>query len=146
MGRFGIILDSKHSRRDFGMSMTARNIGIPNEIKVKVQVPFSNIVHDISYIYGGKVYGERTLNFEFSFEEHNKLRMEYRKNRFIAWLKSGYGKKRLVDDLTPEYHYFAECSDTSATYNTGICRITAVFTADPLRIPNNPDSGLEAVI
>lgn len=146
----GIILHDKHSYHDYGAIMTGRNIGYPREIKVTERVPFSNYVYDFSYLYEEKkIYEERTLVYELSIIEHgvrNRQRLNFRANEIVNWLQQSNGKTVVIDTYTPEYHFLAECTETDVSYAAGVARITATFTADPFRKPNDINSDLTEVI
>ena len=145
----GLVILNKHSYYDYGAIMTSRNIGYPKEIKITERVPFSNIIYDFSYLHnGGKCYEERTLVYELSISEHgvkNRRKLNFRAGEIVNWLQYEKGKIKVVDTYTPEYHFMAECSDVEVVYESGIARITVAFTAEPFRIPNEINSGLEKI-
>lgn len=145
----GLIIHDKHSFYDYGAVMTVHDVGYPKEIKITERVPYSNKVYDFSYLYGQKVYEERTLVYELSISEqgvHNRQKLRFRANEIVQWLRDFNGKTKVIDTYTPEYHFFAECTDTVVVYEVGVARITATFTASPYRIPNQLESGLTEVI
>jgi len=143
----GIIMHDRHSFYDFHAFLSRAEIGYPKEIKIKERVPYSNKIYDFSYLYGEKCYEERTLKFEFMMNDWGGIVLHHHVSEFVNWLQSGKGKKPLIYTKTPEYHFMAECSEATVEYPiSSVAKITATFTADPFRIPNEPDSGLEEVI
>jgi len=143
----GIIMENHHSYRDFHAFLSKAEIGYPKEIKIKERVPYSSRVYDFSHLYGEKCYEERTLKFEFMLNDWGGIVLHYHVSEFVHWLQNGKGKKELIYTKTPEYHFMAECSEVVVEYQiSSVAKITATFTADPFRIPNEPDSGLEECI
>lgn len=146
----GLIIHDKHSFYDYQAIMTSRDVGYPKEVKVLERIPFSNRVFDFSYLYGDeKIYEERTLVYELTIHEHgvrNRQKLNFRANEIVNWLKRENGKVDVIDTYTPEYHFSAECTDVTVVYASGTARITATFTAHPLRFSNDPNSDLKAVL
>jgi phage-related protein len=143
----GIIFENRHSYHDFGAFLSSATIGYPKEIKIKERVPYSNFVYDFSYLFGEKGYEERTLKFEFTMHNFGGIVLHYHVSEFVNWLQSGVGKQPLIYTKIPEYHFSAECSEISVEYPiSSVAKISATFTADPFRIPNDENSGLSEVI
>lgn len=136
----GITFLGKHSYKDLGITMSPeRNIGIPNKIKNKHRVPFSNVTYDFSRLYGEETYGERTLTYNFNIGgiRATKEQMVSEKTKIVNWLMHSDGKQALYDDTIPGWHFLAEVEGGMVfqeNWRTGI--LTVTFTAYPFMIRN----------
>lgn len=136
---YGFEYNGKHTYRDFGITVSEKDIGFPNKNKIKVQVPFSNTEYDFSEIYGEQTYTERTLTFTLNvLEKHKNIdtqKVNILETQLSNWLMNSGGKQRLYDDSMPNYFYLAEVEgglsfDELRNHGT----LTVEFTAYPFVI------------
>lgn len=134
----GITFDGKHSYKDFGITMAkGKNIGIPNKMKNKVVVPFSNVEYDFSELYGEVAYEPRKLTYPFNIFKSSpgKQQMNSQKTQIINWLMRKNGKHKLYDDAYPGYYFLAEVEGSNSfdeDYDAGVLNVE--FTAYPFMI------------
>lgn len=140
----GFTFDGKHSYRDMGMTIDPeRNISIPNKVKYKESLPFSNKVWDFSSIYGGPTYEERTLTYKFNLmgkRIESKADMNMIKTVLLKWLLSPNEKKPLYDDHFPNFYFMAEVEGNNnfvEDWKHGFLNVT--FTAQPFMIDRMPE-------
>lgn len=140
----GFTFDGKHSYRDMGMTIDPeRNISIPNKIKYKESLPFSNKVWDFSSIYGGPTYEERTLTYKFNLMGkpiESKADMNMIKTILLKWLLSPNEKTPLYDDHFPDFYFMAEVEGNNSfeeDWKHGFLKVT--FTAQPFMIDRMPE-------
>lgn len=140
----GFTFDGKHSYRDMGMTIDPeRNISIPNKIKYKESLPFSNKVWDFSSIYGGPTYEERTLPYKFNLMGkpiESKADMNMIKTILLKWLLSPNEKTPLYDDHFPDFYFMAEVEGNNSfeeDWKHGFLKVT--FTAQPFMIDRMPE-------
>lgn len=134
---YGIKFNNKHSN-DLGYTIEERTIGFPSKNKILITVPFSNVEHDFSELYGSQVYNPRPLTYKFNVLHSGKLTpeaMQIEKTKIINWLMNSHGKQRLYDDTIPGYYFWAEvidAADLEDDWETG--SLTVKFTAYPFMI------------
>ncbi|MFW5411576.1 hypothetical protein [Aerococcus urinaeequi] len=140
----GFTFDGKHSYRDMRMTIDPeRNISIPNKIKYKESLPFSNKVWDFSSIYGGPIYEERTLTYKFNLmgkSIESKADMNMIKTVLLKWLLSPNEKTPLYDDHFPNFYFMAEVEGNNSfeeDWKHGFLNVT--FTAQPFMIDIMPE-------
>src|SRR5699024_4359507 len=137
---YGIRFNGKHSHKDMGVTLgVERDIGYPEKNKIKVQVPFYNVEYDFSFLYGEQTYTERQLTYTFNVLDMDVINTTERINiletKLSNWLMNSNGKKRLYDDVIPNYYYLAEVEgglDFDELWNSGT--LTVEFTAYPFMI------------
>ncbi|MBO1909659.1 phage tail protein [Sporosarcina sp. 6E9] len=136
---YGIEFNGKHSYRDFGVTVSEKNIGYPDKEKIKVKVPFSNVEYDFSGIYGEQTYTPRPLTYTFNVLNRNTVNTTERINvletSISNWLMNSNGKQKLYDDSIPGYYYLAEVEgglSFAELWNHGT--LTIGFTAYPFMI------------
>lgn len=139
---YGIKFNGKHSN-DLGYTIEERTIGFPSKNKILIAVPFSNVEHDFSELYGSQVYNPRPLTYKFNVLPSGKLTpdaMQIEKTKIINWLVNSHGKQRLYDDTIPGYYFWAEvidAADLEDDWETG--SLTVKFTAYPFMIAELPE-------
>lgn len=140
----GFTFDGKHSYRDIGMTIDPeRNISIPNKVKYKESLPFSNKVWDFSSIYGKALYEERTLTYKFNLMGkpiESKADMNMIKTILLKWLLSPNEKTPLYDDHFPDFYFMAEVEGNNSfeeDWKHGFLNVT--FTAQPFMIDRMPE-------
>lgn len=136
---YGFEFNSKHTYKDFGITVADKSIGFPDKNKIKVQVPFSNIEYDFSEIYGEQTYTERSLTYTLNvLDKHKNIdtqKVNILETQLSNWLMNSGGKQRLYDDSMPGYYYLAEVEgglsfDELRNYGT----LTVEFKAYPFMI------------
>ncbi|WP_062105209.1 phage tail family protein [Bacillus niameyensis] len=132
----GIEFNGKHSYKDFGLTISDREIGNPSKIKNTERVPYSDIVYDFSEIYGGQEYSERILKYTFEIAYRDKSKDYYfYETEVINWLMSTNQKGMLKDDLIPGYYFLAEIEDgPSSNFKWVGGSLQVEFTAYPFKI------------
>src|SRR5690625_568721 len=136
---YGIEFNGKHSYRDFGITISEKDIGYPDKEKIKVKVPFSNIEYDFSELYGEQTYTPRPLSFTLNVLDKNKKNttetINMLETKLTNWLMNSSGKQKLYDDSMPGYYYLAEVEgglNFDELWNHGT--LTVEFTAYPFMI------------
>ena len=136
---YGIEFNGKHSYRDFGVTISDKDIGYPDKEKIKVKVPFSNVEYDFSSLYGDQTYTTRNLTYTINvIEKHrnmNTVQVNLIETKLSNWLMGTVGKQKLYDDSIPGYYYLAEVEgglDFNELWNHGT--LTVEFTAYPFMI------------
>lgn len=136
---YGITFNGRHSYVDEGLLLLHdKSIGIPNKKKVTVQVPFSNEVYDFSTVYGGQLYDQRILVYNFKIKNtiyESKESMNMAKIKVLNWLFGTTGYTKLTDDAIPGYYFLAEVNGNTSfdeEWSHGVLKVT--FTAYPFKI------------
>ena len=107
----GITYLGKHSYRDYRLTIASRDIGYPEKIKVKYQVPYSNTEQDFSMINGSQNYSQREVTYQFNIAHQRiqtKESMYNTKTLLVNWLMNSVGKQDLWDDYIDGYHFHGE--------------------------------------
>ena len=130
----GIIINDKHSYKNFGLKIVSREIHSPAKKKIKSSVPYMNGDYDFSLIYGDQIYENRKLVYRFDLRYNNKIEYMNKKIEILEWLTNGI-KEKLYDDLISGFYFIVDCSDsvTFDEYHNGV-DITVTFTAYPFKI------------
>lgn len=108
---YGFWFNGHHST-EFGVDVIEpKELGFPAKIKQLVEIPFSNIPLDLSYMYQDQQYGERT--FKWTLLVHDRSRMDKEGmyviwTKLVNWLENTQGKTKLKDDVMSDYYYLAE--------------------------------------
>ena len=131
----GIKVNGAHSYYTHKLRVLKRSIGAAPRDDLTERVPFSNVTHDFSELFGGHTYGERNLAYEFEFMCFDKRRAQDRLTRILYWLRWS-GKKVLYDALLPDYHCEVSSPQVSWSEDHGIYNISAKFAASPAIVPN----------
>ncbi|WP_273128948.1 phage tail protein [Bacillus weihaiensis] len=131
----GIEFDGKHSYKDFGLTISNPDIGIPSKIKNTERVPHSNVEYDFSSIYGGQEYEERTLTYTFNLAYREKAEYFYLyEAEALRWLMTPNEKKVLKDDRIPGYYFLAEVMTSGNEFKFVGGNLTVNFKAYPFMI------------
>lgn len=135
----GIWFLDQHSYRDLGVTISARDVGAPNKVKVKQTLPFSNTTYDFSHLYGAQVFEERQMTYTFDIMNPKRIdtntKLNVIKTRIVNWLTSSQGKQPLYDDVYPQYYFLAEVeSGAGFTENWTNGTLDVTFTAYPFMI------------
>lgn len=107
----GITYLGKHSYRDYRLTIASRDIGYPEKVKVKYQVPYSNTEQDFSMINGSQNYSQREVTYQFNIAHQRiqtKESMYNAKTLLVNWLMNSTGKQDLWDDYIDGYHFHGE--------------------------------------
>lgn len=104
----GIIVNGKHSYKDYELTIYERNIGIPAKKKITKTIPYMNGSYDFSLLYGDQAYEEREIEYKFNLTGNNYIELNYKKSMILEWLMKG-NKNKLYDDEMPGYYLMAEC-------------------------------------
>lgn len=140
----GIWFLDQHSYRGLGVTISARDVGAPNKVKVKQTLPFSNITYDFSHLYGAQVFEERQMTYTFDIMDPGVIdtntRLNVIKTRIVNWLTNSQGKQPLYDDVYPQYYFLAEVeSGAGFTENWTNGTLDVTFTAYPFMISELPE-------
>lgn len=132
----GITFDGKHSYKDFGLTISHRNIGYPSKIKRQERVPYSNEIYDFSGIYGDQEYEERLLTYMFNnVNTQGNDKFLIKATEYLNWLMKPSTKVKLTDDRLPGYYFLAEVVNApSYEYIAILGEMTIQFTAYPFKI------------
>ena len=132
--RAGIKVNDFHSYGRHGMRLLKRDIGTPPKDDCTERVPFSNMTYDFSSVYGTS-YGERTLTYQFDLIERDIKLAEVKTMAIRKWLHWA-GRKELIDDMLPDYHFLVREPTLTISGSHGIYTLKAVFKALPEIYPN----------
>lgn len=133
---YGITYKDKHSYRDFGLTIKAKDINPPKKTKIKETVPYMNGAYDFSNLYGEQTYGERTSTYTFNLNCKSKIELNIKKIEILDWLLNSF-KTTLKDDTIPDFYFNAECENVDFKEDGQFAEITASFVAYPFKIANN---------
>lgn len=141
-----MIQNSKHeiffagqSSLDFNLEViNPKEITFPEKLKTTQALPFSNTILDISDLYGGQSYSERSIKFTFLVQNHKNVSKEALYAMWtstVNWLMAPNQKVALVDDVMTDYYYLAEVQK-APTWDeyTRHGKFTVEFTCYPFRI------------
>lgn len=126
--REGILVNGAHSYYTHKLNTVSRKIGAAPRDDMTERVPYSNVTHDFSELFGGHTYGDRKLSYTFEFICFDKHRAQERLKLIFDWLHWS-GRKTLCDALLPDYHYESAEPTVSWSESHGIYKITAEFIA-----------------
>lgn len=134
----GIHFNGKHSWYQFHAVISSSEKTVPEKKLVEETVPYSNVTYDFSCLNNKQTYKDRTLKYTFTLLGSSRhIRQKY--DDFVSWLYTPSERIPLRDDEEEGYHYLAKCTAISKPeYKGGTCKLTATFTAYPLRIPDRP--------
>lgn len=132
----GIVKDSQHSFKDFGLIIKSKKINIAKKKKITETVPFMNGSYDFSELYGEQSYDDRNLEYTFNLEASDKVRLNIAKQKVVEWLSDG-GRQIIKDDAFPDCYFIAECVSIDDSEKGNHTEIKATFTADPFMYGNN---------
>lgn len=134
----GITINGKHSYNDFGLLLLKKNIGIPSKIKIKETVPFMNGTYDFSTMFGGQLWDERTLTYDFVIIASSKEALSSKKFAVINWLEDNINCK-ITDDSIPEYSFIGDATNCSFAEKLHDGVLTVTFTCYPFKVGNNEE-------
>lgn len=126
----GFFVNDTHSFYTCGMRMLSRNIGEAPKDEYIERVPFSNVTYDFGRLYGSPTYGERTLTYVLEFICFDKKISQDKIMNLKKRLKWS-GRKKLYDDLFPDYYFEVREPSVSITENHGVYKIKVIFKASP---------------
>lgn len=139
---YGIYFNGKHSK-DFGIYPTNEKVvGFPSKEKVEIKVPYANHIVDLSGIYGGQVFSERTFKQVFFIGQSDRLKEDlYIKwTKIVNWLMTPTGKIKLYDDVMHNYYYLAEVvKEPSLQEIVNFGKLTIEWNCYPFRIYELPE-------
>lgn len=124
-----------HSYHTFGLRILERKIGSAPKDSMTERVPFSNVTHDFSRIYGKQSYGERIISYELEFVCMNKKIAQDKIIEILKKLKWD-GRKNLYDDLLCDYHYEVREPEIDFSESHGVYNFKMKFPANPEIKPN----------
>lgn len=127
-----------HRSNDFGLDVQAKAVGMPEKNKITQAVPFSNTVLDISDLYGGQTYKERTVKITFIVRDgvnQSKERLYSLWTQVVNWLMAPGQKVKLKDDIMHNYYYLGEVQkEPSWDEMRAYGKLSVEFTCYPFRI------------
>lgn len=126
----GFFVNETHSFYTCGMRMLSRDIGDAPKDEYIERVPFSNVTYDFGRLYGSPTYGERTLTYVLEFICFDKKIAQDKIMNLKKRLKWN-DRKKLYDDLFPDYYFEVREPSLSVTENHGIYNIKVIFKACP---------------
>lgn len=117
-----------------------KEIGFPSKNKVVQSIPFSSNIVDLSDMFGGQSYGERTIKFTFLLVKNDKDDLYTQWTKTVNWLMGTRGKMKLKDDVMSEYYYLGEAQE-APTWDEYVHhgKFTVEFTCYPFRIHELPE-------
>lgn len=118
--------------------MQAKTVGMPEKNKITQTIPFSNTVLDISDLYGGQTYKERTIKITFIVRDgvdQSKERLYSLWTQAVNWLMAPGQKVKLKDDIMHNYYYLGEVQkEPSWDEMRAYGKLSVEFTCYPFRI------------
>lgn len=102
----GITFGSYHSYRDFGLLLTAKEIGAPLVKEKRLEIEGANGSLDLTDFFGGAKFDDVTLKFDFcTLAPRSEFQTLY------STIKNAiHGQKvRVVLDDDPYFYYFGRC-------------------------------------
>ena len=107
---YGVDFNGHHSS-EFGLiALKDKKVGMPAKNKILVEIPFSNEKLDLSNVYGGPYFEERTYTqvFHLQVNQYDKEALYILWTRIVNWLMGTKSKSPLYDDVMHNYYYLAE--------------------------------------
>lgn len=127
-----------HRSNDFGLDVQDKTVGMPEKNKITQAIPFSNTVLDISDLYGGQTYKERTVKITFIVRDGvdpSKERLYSLWTQVVNWLMAPGRKVKLKDDIMHNYYYLAEVEkEPSWDEMRAYGKLSVEFNCYPFRI------------
>lgn len=134
---YGIVFAGQRSN-DFGLDIQDKTIGMPAKNKITQTLPFSNMVLDLSAMYGGQTYAERVVKVTFIVRDHanlSKERLYTMWTQTVNWLMGPAHKVQLRDDIMRHYYYLGEVQkQPSWNEYRSYGKLSVEFTCYPFRI------------
>ncbi|KRM79415.1 putative phage-related protein [Lapidilactobacillus dextrinicus DSM 20335] len=134
---YGIEFDGQRSN-DFGLDVLDKVIGMPAKQKAVQPLPFTSNVIDLSGLYGGQVYNERTIKIVFYVHEFNNMSKDHLYTMWtkaVNWLMNSTHKTKLKDDVMNNYYYLGEVQkEPNWTEFQMFGKLEVEFTCYPFRI------------
>lgn len=138
---YGIEFKSRHSYKDFKITIKSRNLGFPEPDLILERLAFMNGSYDFSEINGEITYGDRTLTYVFNVISWTKKSLHDLKTTISNWLRTGT-KSILKDDIDVGWHYIAQVSKLDFPEENFRGELTVEFTAQPFKIRNEAEGKL----
>lgn len=126
----GFFVNETHSFYTCGMRMLSRDIGEAPKDEYLERVPFSNVTYDFGRICGSQTYGERALKYTLEFICFDKKTAQDKIINLKKRLKWS-DRKKLYDDLFPDYYFEVREPSVSIAENHGVYNVKLVFKASP---------------
>ena len=123
----------RHTADDWGLIMSAKNIGMPKPRISKVEMADRDGDLDMSESMLGRVsYKNRALSFSFTCTARQSTWAELRAE--IAGFVHGQ-RLKVIDPDTPDHYYIGRCELEEPSYKGGaIMFLTITVDADPYRL------------
>ena len=110
MNKNGVKFDDKHSLNDFQLIMTSKSINEPEIKVIKIELPGSDGIKDLSEVFGGIKYGNRIITINFDLLIDIKDWATTRRN-IVNFL---HGKvRKIIFDIDSSFYYKGRCKITS---------------------------------
>lgn len=133
---YGFTFNEHHSS-EYGLKiLSTKTLTFPAKNKVTVQVPYSSGLLDLSSIYGGATYGERTVTFvcRLPIGDVQYVDADAQVTAIMRWLMGTSGKSKLIDDVEPDCYYMGEVQEAPTVTDGSIFTdISVTFTCYPYR-------------
>jgi hypothetical protein len=138
----GIMINDKHTFNDFGAILASRKDEFPDIVRVTESVPYSDVVHDFSALYGDVSYTQREVVYRFKFiGEYATMMRDKLADFFFSIAASAVDI--YDDEMGSDYHWHG-CLQSVKRVDTvgeqfGARMIEVTFLCDYQRVPNESD-------
>lgn len=131
--RYGISANGRHSFRDFGLCVKAKEIGLPAKTLNRRTVPYANGSWDFSTLGGDPVWGDREIAYTFDILEDSEQAMNRKRDAVLNWLANIH-EANLYDDAMPGYHFVGSYAGGDISDDVEASELTAKFVCYPFRV------------
>ena len=131
----GIIINGKHSYRDYDLQINARKIDLPPKNSIKKTIPFMNGAYDFTKLYGAVTWGERQISYTFDIVGNTIEEMDAERTRIVN-IYCNMHDVDIYDDTIPDYHFHGSFSSATQNEDAEKTELTIVFLCYPFMISN----------
>ncbi len=129
--------NGKSSYDDFGIYIKERNPSLPSKRKNSQTVPGMHGSYDFSSLYGEVIYNDRTVEYKFDITGWDVNDLDNERRKVFDWIIN-INQTEILDEYSPNYHWFGSYSDGSWKENAEQGTLTVKFLVYPFAIANIP--------
>ena len=132
----GITVNGLHSFRDFGLTISSKNVTLPPKKVIRETVPFANGSYDFSKMSGEINFGDRQANYTFDIVASSIVEMQKLRSDVASWIMMVHEAK-IFDDDYPGYHFLGSYTSNSWHEDSEYGEASFTFDCYPFLISND---------